>query len=389
MKKNTLINTDVIVIGGDHYNALGVIRSLGECGIRPYFVLLNDTKNAMSAQSKYIKKLFLIKESEEDNIDNFLISNFGDANNKKIIIPTGDPIEKYLDEHYKELSAYFYLPNINETEGMITKYMDKLFQYELCKKNKVNIAESFFVDLNKKIDYNVFPNKVIIKPDVSADGNKADIIIATGISEIKKGLKSFKEKKYQNVLIQEFLDYSMEYAMMGIAYKDKVIIPGINSNNFIYPSNRGNTSYAEMFPLSEFKYNISNIEKMVSNMGYTGLFEIEMFLVGDKIYFNEMNFRNSANLYGYKGGKIKYIYIYLLLLLNISLSNEKLKVTNHYNFCIEPLHIKNVFEGKIGFFKCIYHILTSTKLIYNFHDIKPFFAKYRYAIKKRLCKGKK
>ena len=389
MKKNSIIENKVIVIGGDHYNALGVIRSLGECGIFPIFILLNDDDKAMSSHSKYIDKLYIINSEEEKNLDKFLIKNFGNDKNKPIIIPTGDPIEKYLDINYDKLKKYFLLPNIDNKSGMVLKHMDKLFQYELCKKNNVDIAESFYIDLTNDVDYSIFPLKVIIKPDISADGNKADIVIANGIDEIKNGIELFRKKGYKNVLVQEFLDYQMEYAMMGLSYKGKVIIPGINSNNYIFPSARGNTSYAEMFPLEEFKYDISKIINMVEKMNYTGLFEIEMFLVNDKVYFNEMNFRNSANLYGYKGNGIKYIYLYIMLLLNKDISKEKIYVDKHYHFCIEPLHFKNIFEKKVKLFPCVHHIIHSTKLIYNSHDLKPTLVKYKYAVRKRIKKGNK
>ena len=386
MKKNITIENEIIVIGRDHYNGLSVIRSLGECGIKPIYVLISDTDECMSSKSKYIKKLYIISEKKSEKLDDFLIKNFSRKNFKAILIPTGDPIEKFLDNNYTKLSKYFYLPNIDDKQGMILKHMDKMYQHELCTKNNVPIAKSYLINLKEKIDYLKFPKKVIIKPDISADGDKGDIVIAEGVEEIKKGIGKFKSKEYETVLVQEYLDYEMEYAMMGFSYKGKVIIPGINSNDYIYPSNRGNTSFAEMFPIEDFKYDLTNIFKMVEQMNYTGLFEIEVFLCNDKIYFNEMNFRNSANLYGYTGDKVKYVYSYILMLLNKDISNIKHKVTKHYHFCIEPLHFKNVFEGRINFFKCLYHIIISTKVIYNIRDLKPTFTKYKYAIRKRLHK---
>ena len=88
----------------------------------------------------------------------------------------------------------------------------------------------------------------------------------------------------------------------------------------------------------------------------------------------------------YKGANINYVYLYLCSLLGYDCSDENTKVTKHYHFCIEPLHFKNIFEKRIGFFRCIYHILSSTKCIFNMRDIKPTIKKYKYAIKKRICK---
>ena len=238
----------------------------------------------------------------------------------------------------------------------------------------------------EEINTKELPKKVIIKPDLSADGDKADIRIANGKKEIEKSLKEFKEKKYKSVLIQEFLDFENEYGIMGYSVKGNVVVPGIYRNDYIYPSKRGNTSYTEMFPLKDFKYDIKPIIEMISSMNYTGLFEVEMFLMNGKIYFNEMNIRNSANLYAYKGDKVNYIYLYIKELLGLDTSNDKRDVTKHYYYSIEPLHLKNVLEKRLNIFKCIYHINKSTKLIFNIKDIKPFFYKYFYAIKKRIKK---
>ena len=232
------------------------------------------------------------------------------------------------------------------------------------------------------------PKKVIIKPVSSFDGKKNDIVICNNHKEILRNLKTLADKGYSKVMIQEFLEYEMEYAMMGFSYKGKVYIPGINSNNYIYPSGRGNTSYAKMFPKKDFMFDISNIEQMISKMNYTGLFEVETFKVGNKLYFNEMNFRNSANLFAYSGNKINYIYLYLLLVSGQNINNEKIYVDKSYSFCVEMLHLGNVKERKIGLFNCMKNIFTSTTLIFNFKDLKPFFTKIIHSIYRRITKQK-
>lgn len=380
------IKNKIIVVGADHYNALGVIRSLGESGIKPIFILVSEEKYCMSSASKYIEKLIRVNSKSFDDVLPILEREFNNLKNKPILIPTGDPVACFLDKNYKKLSEKYILPNINDTEGMIIKHMDKIFQENLCIKNNVSIAKSDLINL---MDYSEtiidkLPNKVIIKPVSSFEGKKKDIVISDNKKELMKLLDKFKETGYKQVLVQEFLDYDMEYAMMGMSYQGKVIIPGINSNNYIYPSGRGNTSYAEMFPVNDFMFDISDIETMISKMNFTGLFEVEMFKVGDKLYFNEMNFRNSANLFAYSGNKINYIYLYLLLVTGNDLCNEKIYVDKHYNFCVETLHLGNVKERKISLIECLVHIFSSTKLIFNLKDLKPFFVKFWLSIYRRI-----
>lgn len=381
---NDRIKNKVIVIGGEHYNALGVIRSLGEQGIEPYFILIANDYISPCSSSKYIKETFKIKSEQYSDVYDFLMNNFNNEEEKPILIPTGDPVEKFLDSNYDMLSKKYILPNIDNIQGKVLECMDKNYQHKLCEKFNVNVPNTWLIDLNDENDINQeFPNKIIIKPDVSAEGKKSDILILDGDNK-KDGFLKFKQKGYNKVLVQEFIEYDMEYAMMGMAFDDTVIIPGINSNDYIYPNKRGNTSYAEMFPLDEFELDISPIINMIKNLKYRGLFEVEMFKKGDKLYFNEMNFRNSANLYAYAGNQIPYIYLYINLLLNNDISQMKQKVDKHYFFCIEPAHLKNVKEGLLGFGEWVKHVRNSTTLIYNKKDKKPFYKRIQNSLYLRL-----
>lgn len=50
---------EYIVFGSEHYNPLGIIRSLGEAGISPIAVIVRSNR-PFASKSKYIKKLHLV-----------------------------------------------------------------------------------------------------------------------------------------------------------------------------------------------------------------------------------------------------------------------------------------------------------------------------------------
>lgn len=384
------IRNEIIVIGSEHYNALGVIRSLGIIGIKPTFIFLDGKEYYPCAKSKYIGNLIILSEQNETKIIDFLINYDSDKTYKPIIIPTGDPIVKILDNNFNKLKDKYYVPNISNTQGMISKYMDKSYQMNLCDKYSVLHAKSFEIDLTKKRLEKISIGKCIVKPLVSADGKKDDISICNNDYELYETLKKFQKENYKKVIVQEFIDYDTEYAMMGIAFHDKIIIPGINDNINIYPKGRGNTSYSRMFPLENFELDVSPIINMISSIDYTGLFEIECFKKGKSLYFNEINLRNSANLFAYYGNGINYIYIYILLILNKDreLENEKLYVDKSYYFVVDHLHIKQLKEGTVSLFQLLKHLKNSTKVIYFKYDKAPFFQKYKNAFKKRILRRK-
>ena len=54
----------VVVLGPSHVNALGVVRSLGEMGVRPFFVQLGHRANFVRA-SKYLGGSTVVSTAEE------------------------------------------------------------------------------------------------------------------------------------------------------------------------------------------------------------------------------------------------------------------------------------------------------------------------------------
>ena len=53
-----------IVFGVEHYNPLGVVRSLGEAGINPIVIVLKSTLR-ITSKSKYISQLHMDETIEE------------------------------------------------------------------------------------------------------------------------------------------------------------------------------------------------------------------------------------------------------------------------------------------------------------------------------------
>ena len=55
---------EFIVLCGEHYNPLGIIRSLGEAGIKP-IAIVKKNEFQLTSKSKYIKKLHFVNSIEE------------------------------------------------------------------------------------------------------------------------------------------------------------------------------------------------------------------------------------------------------------------------------------------------------------------------------------
>lgn len=370
----------VIVLGADHYNSLGVIRSLGIAGIKTFFCLLSNNKINPTAASKYIKKTYKFIENDWKSVLDFLINEFN-YSVTTIIIPTGDPAAKFLDENYNILSTKYIIQNISNTQNRVTEMMSKDNQVKLSEKYNIKHANTWLV----KLDSNYFPvinKKVIMKPCLSAEGDKGDILICEA-NEITNCLKSFKEKGYKEILVQEFIDVEKEVSFMGVCNSGQVIIPGIYEKINIYPNKRGNTSYAKMMPTEENKYDLIPFINMMKDLNYNGLFEIETLIFNNQMYFNELNLRNSANSFSYIGANVNYLKLYIDMVLDKKCESN-IKVKSDYYFCIEPFLLKSVKEGQISLKEAKKRIANSFKLIYYSKDKKPFFMRLVNSVYMRM-----
>ena len=85
MKKAATITA--VVAGHDHQNTLGVIRSLGEDGIRVIAVFLSDDDVCSTAYSKYIDAFFVVRPNELISTLHSLGKQLGE---QVPLIPCGD-----------------------------------------------------------------------------------------------------------------------------------------------------------------------------------------------------------------------------------------------------------------------------------------------------------
>ena len=99
MEKNERI---FIEFGEEHYNPLGLIRSLGEENIRPV-AIIKKGEFRFASKSRYISKLYLVDSIEEGY--NILLKEYGNENIKPVIYTTDDQITSFLDKKYDEIKV--------------------------------------------------------------------------------------------------------------------------------------------------------------------------------------------------------------------------------------------------------------------------------------------
>lgn len=380
----SIIKNKAIVIGSDHYNTLGVVRSLGERGIPVYLILMTE-KEGFVSKSKYIAKSWSVSSSEKGILE-ILLKQFNNEKYKPVIIPTSDFAVKVIDNNLDMLKYKYIMPNVKNVQGNITKLMNKKVMNEIAIKSGLTVPKTWEIFLNNQYR---FPDELtfpcIVKPVCSVEGKKEDIVVCKNQLALKNNLFKLKNS-YNRVLIQEYVDG--EDAIMVniagyIAINRHIILPAIIEKVREYPLNTGSTSYAKAVKSSVYVKNVNKIYGFLSNLGYSGLFDIDFKFAKNKLYFIEINFRNGASGYALTKAGVNLPYLWYLEASGFNIDRLKKDIDRDYYFMMEARDIKHVLNRNIKLMTWLKDLIrTRSFLLINLRDMKPLIARlYRKQVK--------
>lgn len=277
----------IVFVSKEHYNPLGIVRTLGEAGISPIVVAVKGNLRFVG-QSKYVKQKYYV-ETPEDGIE-LIISKFGINSDEKSFILTGDDITvSLLDKKYDELKPYFYFYNAGES-GRITYYMNKENMVKLAIKYNINVAKIW------KVKVGEIPNDIeypVMTKAINSIGRewKEIVYICKNSSELKD---VFCNIKSDYILIQKYIDKVDEISIDAFS---------VNRGKDVFFVMEAHQEYCiedKYSPYWEIR-NCENgevkdkIKKIIFEIGLEGIFEFEFIVdVNNVLWFLEINFRNTA-----------------------------------------------------------------------------------------------
>lgn len=331
-----------IIVGADHHNTLGVIRSLGSKGIKSEVIIVPYKTKIQKVRSKYIRSI----KSFPDNND--IISELMslDHSVKHVLLATCDIASSLLDSHYSQLKEFFVLFN---AKGHLTELMSKEKMCQLATDVGMNVPQHIVWTKGSPFpDDIVYP--CITKAISSVDGGKSD----TTICQSKEELRDFLSEPSlcHKIQIEKFLQKKIEFQFIGASIEggETIVIPG--HSHIERPGGVQNTYF---FPYREnddsFKDTLELAMTFVRRTGYSGLFSME-FIRGqdDKDYFLEMNFRNDGNAICVTDAGYNLPYIWYLYAIG---GDYKYEISNsNYKpvfFCPEFFYFKDYVYGEISF----------------------------------------
>jgi len=281
---------EVIVVGGNHHNTLGVIRALGRSGIRPIVILTGNSVNSTILRSKYIKEAHC--GIPNDKVVELLLTRYSHKGAKTVLIGCHDIISAIFDAEQSLLSEFFYVPG---TEGhIINRLANKETMRLLAEDNGLTTPKSIEICSNESVGISSITYPCITKPAASKDGSKHDISICSDERELETFLRKRPGRKFQ---IQQFIEKEFEFQLIGCSINggSEIVIPGVSK--LIRPGAGSNTGFLKYDFLSdEYSDVVTKSKEFIKATGYSGLFSVEFLRGKDgNDYFMEINFRNDGN----------------------------------------------------------------------------------------------
>lgn len=372
----------VFIIGGDHHNGLGLARIFGLNGIKVHAIVISEKKRSWMASSKYVASKAIFK-TEKEAFD-YLLKNFSNETDKPFIIPYSDGAAMELDLRLNQFKDIFYVPSINGEQGRIAALMNKDAQYKWACEHGIKMAQSavidcFFDDCLKNI-CEKFNFPCILKPNNSANGSKLDIVVCDNYASLKTAVEKYKSNGYRFAIVQEYLSIDYEIDVLGGIANGR--ISSIFPHKIIrrWPKGTGTSSFTQVLVDEN---SIFNSKKILSNLvedGFNGLYDMELFKVGNEYYLNEINFRNSGSCF--RTIKQKFYYAYKWFCETVKCESPECTVPQDDCFSMtEYTDFRHVLKGNVSFKHWISDFLRCRNFsILNLRDFLPILYKILYRI---------
>lgn len=372
----------IIVIGGDHHNTLGVVRSLGESLGKGYIILLSVFDGiSFVTKSKYLNPKDIYNIKEESCIVEKIIDISKNENFKPVIICCGDTFIDVIDRNYDILKEYCILPNAGKA-GRISKFLDKEAQCIVAQDCGMDVPSHCIID-NSYSDFSKISFPCILKPINSILGEKSDINIFYDLNTLIQFLKTKSNYKYR---VEKYIKKLTEFQLIGCSLDNNIIIPGYTT--IIRQPKNTNTGYLKYSPIDNNVVSfdlLDKVYKFINNIGYKGLFSVE-FIKDDsgKDFFLEINMRNDGNAYCVKAAGVNLPYIWAKYAdIKNPIINENTKIRNSVYLMPELNDIKNI--NKVGIIKWTKEFIKAdAHTIFDLKDFKPFVFAIYYKIKYRF-----
>lgn len=358
-----------IILGDNYYNTYGILRSLGEVGIKPIYINVCQTESWV-AKTKYYSYYHQVS-SYEDGIE-YIINNYSTDNNKSLIITTSDKGINCIDKYKYRLADKFVYPHVSD-KFSIEQLLNKHTQCILAQKTGFKIPNCLTVSPGQHIeDYKTrISYPCHLKPLDSLNGMKQDMIICHSFDDLQNSINGLLKKKL-SVVIQDYIDKEYEIVVLGCALASgEIVVPGTIIKTKEWPY-RGVTSTTIM-KRGLINVSIENIKRFIALLGYYGIFSMEFAVKNNCAYFLEINLRSDANNYTSTAAGVNIPQLLYFDSLGYDTSNLQKNITKEIKSQVEFVDFDWMKHNTTLCLKWLWDTLTADSyMIFNKQDTLPF-----------------
>lgn len=337
--------TEVILLGANYANALGMVKSVGEAGYNVNLIhhtsILKKKRLTPDMASHYVVKGEYVDQKNDKAMLEALLKRF--RKDYKIVVMAADDFSaSFLDRYYDELHPYFHVLQWESGKGALTSFTDKEKQKQVATKVGFPVAQCWSVTVPVPGQPVQLPEGIlypcITKPEVSAGNgmSKALIEVCQSEAELTAYFERVSQEASGSILVEEFLTIDEEYTIPGARLEDEVIVPCyIRKIETGKGKVRGLTVMGEVQSTDVYPKLKADIAAFVREIGLQGIFDVEIIRCNGKYYFNEINLRSSAATYAVTGSGVNIPGIYIDYMLGKDWKKNNRQITAGTKFINE------------------------------------------------------
>lgn len=389
--------TTVVVMGRNYTSLLGMARAVGVAGCEVYLVktakkvpgVFSPRRLSSETKSKYVKKTFYSVEPNREALVNLLLKQFS-KNGNVILLPVDDYTASTVDMYQDKLKPYFLFPHVKN--GSITQLMDKGFQKKMAKKAGLCVAEGWIAEVSngqfslpEGITYPCFT-----KPQISFLGNKVFMKRCDSEADLTKLLSDVALQRNCPILIEEFIEIEKEYGIVGFSNGTDIIMPALTDKIVIgNGKHKGVTVVGQLFPMERYSRLKEQLQTLMRQTHFVGVFDIDLYENGGRIYFNELNLRMGAFGYAIMCAGINLPKMLIDTLLGNPTVEQNITLKREIKCLSDKVNLEDFSDGYIDWKEYKKRVQTADfRFLPNSDDPRPYrYFKIRlweYYIKRKL-----
>ena len=299
----------VVIIGHSYSSRLSIIRSVAQMGCEVTVIVMTGqnsdgkpvNKKPIDCYSKYVSHVYYCLRKDKEELIRILLEHCTDAQQKVVLFPDSDDTVAAIGNYQYRLSDHFCFPHICNGSGSMAYWMDKIHQKDMAQSVGLNVANGIVIDI--KDGAYLIPDDIAYpcytKPLATMNGGKTGMHRCDNETELKNALNEYITKRTRTgrILVEEYKEIDTEYALLGFSDGKDVVIPGIMQLLVISKSYKGIALQGKVMPIDGFEEVIDKFKQLVLRIGFVGVFDIDFYESGSKIYFCEMNLRFGGSGY--------------------------------------------------------------------------------------------